>query len=322
MVAPLVGVTGVAEGVIVGLDAGDDAGVYTHGGRTFVATVDFITPVCDEPRRFGRVAASNSLSDVWAMGGSPLFALNLCCFPADAPREALTEILLGAADVLRDSGTILLGGHTVEDRELKFGLAVVGQADPARLLTNSAAVAGDRLVLTKPLGTGVLINAFKKGVIDAEGLEPAMRQMEMTNAAASRLALDHGARCATDVTGFGLIGHALAIARGSGVALRIYSDRLPAHGVFETLVGKGVTTGSTVRNMENAEGEWEDRAGLTGWKQELLFDPQTSGGLLVSVPEEGAAALLAHLAGTGHTAAAIGEVVEGPPRVIVDRDTS
>jgi len=192
--------------VLVGPETADDAGVFLLDGRALIATADFITPVCDDPHRFGRVAAANALSDVYAMGGAPLFALNLCCFPDDVPDGVLAAILEGAAAALGEAGGALLGGHTVRDPELKFGLAVIGEAAPGRLLTNAGARAGDRLVLTKPLGTGVLINAFKIDKLDEAGLEPALREMERLNAAASRLALAHGAAAELpwSITGLGL----------------------------------------------------------------------------------------------------------------------
>jgi selenide, water dikinase len=270
--------------------------------------------VCDDPRRFGRVAAANALSDVYAMGGAPLFALNLCCFPDDVPDGALAAVLEGAAAALGEAGGALLGGHTVRDPELKFGLAVIGEAAPARLLTNAGARAGDRLVLTKPLGTGVLINAFKIDKLDEAGLEPALREMERLNAAASRLALAHGAAAATDVTGFGLAGHALGMARASGVGMRVELARLPVHDDFHRLAAAGISTGCTDANARNVAGAFTDRAGLSAEQREILFDPQTSGGLLLSLPEASVAPLLAALAASGHRAAEIGEVVAGPPR--------
>jgi selenide,water dikinase len=301
--------------VLVGPETADDAGVFLLDGHALVATADFITPVCDDPRRFGRVAAANSLSDVYAMGGRPLFALNLCCFPEDGvPDGVLAAILEGAAAALGEAGAALLGGHSVRDPELKFGLAVVGEASPDRLLANSGARAGDRLVLTKPLGTGVLINAFKAGKLDEAGLEPALREMERLNAAASRLALAHGATAATDVTGFGLVGHALGMARASRVGLRVAFGRLPVHEGFYRLAASGVSTGCTGANQENAGAAFADRAGLDAVRRELLFDPQTSGGLLLALPPAAVEPLLAALAAAGHRAAEIGEVVAGPPR--------
>lgn len=317
MIAPLTSAAGVDAKVLVGPQTGDDAGVYLHEGRGLVATVDFITPVCDDPRRFGLVAAANSVSDVYAMGGRPLFALNLCCFPRKVPLEALTAILQGAGEVLDEAGAALLGGHTVQDEELKFGLAVVGLADPDRLLTNAGAQPGDRIVLTKPLGTGVLINAFKMDKLDAAGLEPAMVEMERLNAKASELALVHRASACTDVTGFGLVGHALGLARASKVAIRIEFDAIPNFDAFYDVVARGVSTGSTSANRDNAQGALEIERELSDAQRELLFDPQTSGGLLIAVGAERAAALVSALCDSGHRAAEIGDVASGSPIVRV-----
>lgn len=282
-----------------------------------MATTDFITPVCDDPRRFGRIAAANSISDVFAMGGRPLFALNLCCFPKDLPTEALSGILEGAAETTRDSGAVVLGGHSVKDAELKFGLAVVGEADPHRLLTNAGALPGQKLLLTKPLGTGVLINAFKADKLDEAGLEPALAEMERLNQAASVLALQHGVSGATDVTGFGLTGHALGMAKASRVGVRFFYERLPVHPGFFALVERGVSTGSTAPNRRNVEAYLQAPASLDEIRRTLLFDPQTSGGLLLATPPESAEALLAALLASGHQAAEIGEVLTGPVRIEV-----
>ncbi len=319
MIGPLVQLAGRDERVLVGADTADDAGVYLFHGRALVATTDFITPVCDDPRRFGRVAAANALSDVYAMGGRPLFALNLCCFPelAGEGAEALGQILQGAAATLAEAGAVLLGGHSVRDEELKFGLAVVGEADRDRLLTNAGARPGDRLLLTKPLGTGVIVNAFKADKIDEAGLEPALLEMERLNSVAGHLALKHGARAATDVTGFGLTGHGLGMAKASKAGIRIVFERLPVHESFFRLVKAGVTTGCTVPNEDNVRSVLVAPASLSKPQRDLLFDPQTSGGLLLSVPPGNAAALLDELLATGHRAAEIGEVLEGPARIEV-----
>lgn len=303
--------------MLVGPETSDDAGVYLLGEHALVATTDFIPPVCDEPRRYGRVAAANALSDVWAMGGRPLFALNLCCFPDKVPVEVRAEILAGGAAALAEAGAALLGGHSVSDPELKYGLAVVGEVDRDRLLANDRARPGDRLLLTKPLGTGVMINAFKFDRLDADGLEPALVEMERLNQVAARLAGEHGARAATDVTGFGLVGHALNIARGSGVALEIVYDALPVHDAFHRLAKAGVSTGCTEANREAAAALFSERRPLARTERELLFDPQTSGGLLIAVPEAAAGALLDALLASGHRAAEIGEVREGPAGVSV-----
>ncbi len=319
MITPLVRLAGRDERILVGAETADDAGVYLLGDRALVATADFITPVCDDPHRFGRVAAANALSDVYAMGGRPLFALNLCCFPEleGEGAQALAGVLRGAAETLVDAGAVLLGGHSVRDPELKFGLSVIGEAAPDRLLTNAGAKPGDRLLLTKPLGTGILINAFKVDKIDEDGLEPALREMERLNDVASRLALEHGAHAATDVTGFGLTGHALGMAKASKVGVRFVFERLPVHEDVYRLIKAGVTTGCTVLNEDNVREVLKDYAGLDKVRREVLFDPQTSGGLLLAVPPEAAAPLLAALLASGHQAAEIGEVLEGEVRIEV-----
>jgi selenide,water dikinase len=313
-VIPLAG--GPGE-VLVGADANDDAGVYLLGDRALVATVDFIPPVCDDPVRFGRIAAANSLSDVWAMGARPLFALNLCAFPSDAPAEVLAGILQGGVEQLVAAGAALLGGHSIKDKELKYGMAVVGEGDPARLLTNAGARPGDRVLLTKPLGTGVLINAFKFGRTDEAGLEPALVEMERPNAEAARLALRHGATAATDVTGFGLLGHAWNLARESKVSIAIAFDALPVHPRFFDLARAGVTTGCTRGNRAAVEACLRLERTLAAEEAELLADPQTSGGLLIVLPPDGAAACLAALEASGHLAREIGSCAEGPPALRV-----
>lgn len=292
--------------------------MYLLDGHALVATADFITPVCDDPRRFGRVAAANSLSDVYAMGGRPLFALNLCCFPGiGVPEGVYEEILVGAAETLGEADAALLGGHSITDSELKFGLAVVGVADPDRVLANTKARPGDRLLLTKPLGTGVMINAFKASKLDEEDLEPVLEQMSRLNAEASVLALEHGVRAATDVTGFGLGGHALNVAKASKVGLRIRFGDLPVYEPFYDLVARGVTTGCTDANRRNVEEVLDDRRGLSEGERELLFDPQTSGGLLLATPADRAEELLGALRAGGHRAEDVGEVLEGPVRIEV-----
>ena len=187
--------------MLVGPETGDDAGVFLHGRDGLVATTDFITPVCDDPHRFGRIAAANSLSDLWAMGARPLFALNICCFPKDLPTGVASEILAGAAATLTEAGAALLGGHSVADADLKFGLAAVGLVDPGRMMTHDGARAGDRILLTKPLGTGVIINGYRAGKLGAEALEPALVEMARLNAEASRLAGAAGGPAAPDPPG-------------------------------------------------------------------------------------------------------------------------
>ncbi|MEO8196398.1 MAG: selenide, water dikinase SelD [Thermoanaerobaculia bacterium] len=301
--------------VLVGPETLDDAGVMLFRGQALIATTDFIPPVCDDPRRFGRIAATNALSDVYAMGGQPLFALNLCCFPADAPVEVLAGILAGSAAACSEAGAAVLGGHSIRDQELKFGLAVVGYGDPNRLFTNRGACPGDRLILTKPLGSGALVNAFKFERIDAASLEPALVEMERSNAEGSRLALLHGATAATDVTGFGLAGHAWNIARNSNVALEIDFSALPVHPRFFEITEAGVTTGATSANRKHLAPHVEWLRNFSAVERALVFDPQTSGGLLISVPEASVDLILTALTASGHRAAEIGEAVAGEPEI-------
>jgi len=306
------------DAVLVGPETADDAGVYLLGDEAVVATADFITPMCDDARRFGRVAAANALSDVYAMGGSVLFALNLCCFPEDAaPEGTLTAILEGGLEKIHEAGGALLGGHSVRDAELKYGLAVVGRADPKRLLTNAAARPGQHLVLTKPLGTGAIINGFRDGHLDAAGLEPALNGMERLNDVAARLALEHQVTGCTDVTGYGLAGHALEMARASAVTLELKVDALPVYAGFQRMCELCVSTRGARENEAAVTDSVKGHGDLAPQESQLLFDPQTSGGLLLSVGEATVDALLAELAATGHEAASIGMVVEGPPMLRV-----
>lgn len=316
MVAPLMRVAGGDPKILVGPETADDAGVYLLGDDALVATLDFITPVCDEPFRYGKIAAANSLSDVFAMGGEALFALNICCFPAKGvPDGVYGEILQGAAEAIAEAGAVLLGGHSVEDDELKFGLSVTGKADPEHLLTNANARPGNQLILTKPLGTGVLINAFKAGKLDAAGLEPALVEMESLNRAAAQLALQHGVEAATDITGFGIAGHTMEIARASRVGVQLNFANLPVYESFYRMVKKGVSTLSTAANKRNVESELEITARLKKHEREVLFDPQTSGGLLLATAPIQVEPLLQALLDTGHNAALVGEVVDGPARL-------
>lgn len=318
LLAPLFTDSSPNDAVLVGPETADDAGVYRLGDEAVVATVDFITPMCDDARRFGRVAAANALSDIYAMGGSVLFALNLCCFPEDAaPEGTLTEILQGGLEKIREAGGVLLGGHSVRDAELKYGLAVIGRADPERLLTNAAARPGQRLVLTKPLGTGAIINGFRDGQLDAAGLEPALSGMERLNDVAARLALEHGVSSCTDVTGYGLVGHALEMSRASGVTLTLKVDALPVYDGFRQMCELGISTRGARENEAAMADSVEVHRDLAPQEKQLLFDPQTSGGLLLSVCEANVASLLTELVASGHEAAIIGTVAEGPPVLIV-----
>ena len=271
--------------VLVGRETFDDAGVFVlRDDLALVQTVDFFAPIVDDPYVFGQIAAANALSDVFAMGGEPLTALAIVGFPAGKlPPSVLGEILRGGQDKVREAGAVLIGGHSIIDEELKFGFSVTGQAHPGRLLTNATARPGDRLVLTKPLGTGLLATAAKADRLPTEALSALHASMSSLNAVASRAALAAGVTCGTDVTGFGLLGHALNVARGSGVTLRIDGRRLPELPGARELWRAGTRTGGSERN-ESYLASYIDAATADPSDLALALDPQTSGGLLLAVP--------------------------------------
>lgn len=299
--------------LLVGVATSDDAGIYALTEElALVQTVDVITPVSDDPYQFGQVAAANALSDVYAMGGKPLTALNLAFFPGEGvPTGVLKEILRGAHDKVREAGAVVVGGHTVRDDEVKFGLSVTGTCDPRRFLPNSGAKAGDRLVLTKPLGTGVLITARKNDLVDEAVIERVVAQMAALNAVAGEEAIANEAHGATDITGFGLGGHAREMAVASGVSLRFFFEAIPCYPESLEMIARGVRTGVTLDNRASLEGLVEFGEGITEVQQMLLFDPQTSGGLLVALPAEQTDSYVERLRERGVEAAVVGEVLEG-----------
>ena len=311
--------------LLVGFETSDDAGVYrVREDLALVQTVDLITPVCDDPYLFGQVAAANSISDVYAMGGRPLTVMNICCFPGTGvPDGVFEKILRGGYDKTREAGAVLVGGHTVRDAEMKYGLSVTGTIDPGRILRNAGARAGDALVLTKPIGTGLMIGGARKEIVDEAAFARALANMARLNAAAAELALEHGAGGCTDITGFGLAGHALGMARASNVAVRITWSALPRYEEALALAAQGVTTSVTASNRELAAGAIAFDAALDEPMRTLLFDPQTSGGLLIALPAARAGALVAALAARGETdAAVIGMALEpagGGPRLDIVR---
>ena len=271
--------------LLVGRESFDDAGVFLlRDDLALVQTVDFFAPIVDDPYDFGQIAAANALSDVFAMGGEPLTALAIVGFPVGKlPLSVLTTILRGAQDKVREAGASLVGGHSIIDEELKFGLSVTGQADPRRLLTNATAQPGDVLVLTKPLGTGLLATAGKRDLLDPLARDALHASMRALNSVASRAALAIDVRCATDITGFGLLGHGAHIARASDVTLRFHGRALPELPSARALWESGVRTGGAERN-ERFVGPLADWAAARPADVALALDPQTSGGLLVAVP--------------------------------------
>jgi selenide,water dikinase len=294
---------------------GDDAGVFRlDEANALVQTVDFLTPVVDDPEAFGRIAAANALSDVYAMGGRPLSALSIAAFPdRDFPDEWAAAIVRGGATTLAAVGCALLGGHTVRDPEIKYGYAVTGLVDPRRMITNAGGDAGQILVLTKPLGTGVVATALKAGRAPDAALVAATRSMTALNREASEAALRHGVTGGTDVTGFGLLGHAAALARESGLTLEVHAHEVPVLPDAIELAPAHQAAGLKANRLA-FELHVEYMGAVDGARRSLLYDPQTSGGLLLLVPEEEAPAFLRDVP----EAWAIGRAVsEGPNPLIV-----
>jgi selenide,water dikinase len=289
--------------------------------RALVATVDFFTPIVDDPAAWGAIAVANALSDIYAMGATPMFGLNLVGWPRDRlPFEVMAEVLRGAAEVAVRARCLVLGGHSIDAVEPTFGMAVIGEVHPDRMLTNAGACAGDLLVLTKPLGTGILATALKRDALLETGMADAIRSMTTLNDGAARAALKVGVSAATDVTGFGLVGHLTGMLEASKVAAEIAFDSLPILPHAKNLASRGVIPGGTERNFQAADRvEWAAELSLA--ERYLCVDAQTSGGLLLAVPSENEAALLAALR-EEHTPAAvvIGRVVAGAPgRIRVTR---
>lgn len=302
--------------MLVGHETFDDAGVFVlSDDLALVQTVDFFAPIVDDPWAFGQIAAANALSDVYAMGGEPLTALAIAAFPSSSVRlEVLTEIFRGAHEKVHEAGAIIVGGHTIIDEEVKYGLAVTGRVDPRRILTNAAARVGERVLLTKPIGTGVIATAAKQGMLDDRTLAAAIESMRALNADASRAALELGARCATDVTGFGLLGHASHIARASGVSLALRAEDVPLLPGARDAWRAGARTGGAERNASWLADRVEWGAS-TDEQRAMLIDPQTSGGLLVTLPAERVADYLSRIP----RAVEIGEVVPRAARDIILR---
>ncbi len=295
--------------VLVGPESWDDAGVYKVSPRlALVQTVDFITPVLNDPYDYGRVAAANAVSDVYAMGGIPLTALSVVCFPENEDPTILREMLRGGAAMLREANVALLGGHTVRDPEIKFGFSVTGTVEPGRVVTNAGARSGDLIVLTKPLGTGILATALKRRLLSAPSLKLLTRHMTTLNRDAAAAMTASGASAATDVTGFGLLGHALNVARSSRKTLRIWSRAVPVIDAAAAFVAQGVWAKGLQSNLDylNRETEWDE--GVEESTRRLFADPQTSGGLLVTIAPSRINDFLKRLARARVRAAVIGEV--------------
>jgi len=303
--------------LIVGPETSDDAGVYRIGDEcALVETTDIITPLVDDPFLFGAISATNALSDVFAMGGRPVTAMNLVFFPkCGIPPEMLREILAGGAEKIREAGACLVGGHTVEDDEIKYGLAVTGLVHPQRVVRNSTARPGDILVLTKPVGTGIVSTGIKAEMVDDATVKEACRWMTTLNGTAARIMIECGAHAATDVTGFGLIGHASEMARGAGVTVVLERNAIPVISGVQELMNNGLIPGGCYRNRDYysrflLDARYPRSEEATSPADDLipLFDPQTSGGLLISLPAESVADFLGMSADVGCFAVRIGEI--------------
>jgi len=296
--------------VLVGFATCDDAGVYRLSDElALVQTVDFFTPIVDDPTAYGQIAAANSLSDVYAMGGRPLTALALVCFPEKGDTDILEKIMAGGLAKMTEAGCTVVGGHSIRDDELKFGYAVTGTVNPKKVWTNTGARPGDRLLLTKPLGTGVITTALKKGAAKDAWVEAATRTMVQLNRAAAEALAGFDIHGATDVTGFGLIGHARELAAGSGVSLRFDSSKLEWIDGALDCARAGHLAGGLKNNRDFLGGCVEFAPGVPADVQTLLFDPQTSGGLLVALAPEQAEAAARALRQAGSAAMTIGEVL-------------
>lgn len=310
----------VPADLLVGTDTADDAAVYRLNERqAIVATTDFFTPIVDNPRDFGRIAATNALSDVYAMGATPLFALAVVGMPLDKlPREVIGEILQGGAEVCREAGIPIAGGHSIDVLEPIYGLVGVGVVDPARVRTNAGAQAGDVLILSKPLGIGILSAGLKKGLLSDDGYAQMLRWTTTLNRAGARMADIDGVHAVTDVTGFGLAGHLLEMCRGAQLGAALDFDALPVIGEALALVRDGTATGASARNWASYGDSVALADGAPEWQRKLLTDPQTSGGLLIACAPEAVDAVQAAIrAEQGEAGSVIGTMEAGPARLRV-----
>ena len=296
--------------LLVGFDESDDAAVYQVSPDTaMIQTVDFFPPVVDAPYTFGQIAAANALSDVYAMGGQPRLAMNLLAFPSCLPVEAVGEILAGGADKVAEAGAVIAGGHSIEDKEPKYGLCVTGFAHPAAILTNSGAREGDILVLTKALGTGILTTAAKAELLGEKEYREMVALMTTLNKYGAQAAGPVGVNACTDITGFGLVGHAKEMAQGSGHTIELWADKVPVVPMALELARDGIIPAGAYRNRDFAQADVELAGEVARERLDCLYDPQTAGGLLFSVAEGKVQELLRRLEEAGVAAAAMGTVL-------------
>jgi selenide,water dikinase len=298
----------------------DDAGVYKiSDDLAIIQTIDFFTPIVDNPYDFGQIAVANALSDVYAMGGKPLTALNVACFPTKKlDISILQDILKGGIDKMMEAGVILVGGHSIDDAELKYGLSVTGVVHPEKMITNAGAAVGDKLILTKRLGTGILSTALKAGKVDKDLVAVMTKSMATLNKTASEQMQEVGVNACTDVTGFGFLGHASQMAESSHVAMKVNSDSIPVFAEVAEFAQKGLCPGGLHRNREFYGKKIEFSEQVPEYMRDILFDPQTSGGLLISVAAEKAEMLLSKLKKAGISEVAIvGEIISQPAGKII-----
>ncbi len=306
--------------MIVGLDRADDAGVYRiTDDLAMIQTVDFFTPIVDDPYHFGQIAAANALSDIYAMGGVPKTAMNLVAFPLKRmDMSVLREILKGGIDKMREAGVVLVGGHSIEDSELKYGLSVTGFVHPDRVLTKKNLKLGDHLILTKPLGTGIINTAVKAGLADEKTVETVTRIMAALNRDAAEVMIHYPVHACTDITGFGLLGHLGEMVQGSGFGVRVFADRVPVIPEAIEFAAMGLIPAGAYRNREFRESMTDISPNADRLIQHILFDPQTSGGLLICVEKGKSDEMLVQLRKKGmKSSAIIGEVISQPAEKII-----
>ncbi len=303
----------------MGAETGDDAAVYRINDETaLIVTVDFFPPITDDPYEFGAIAAANSLSDVYAMGGKPLIALNVVGFPASLDKEILGKTMQGGYAKAAEAECLIVGGHTVDDPEPKYGLSVIGVVEPGKQVSNAGAKVGDVLVLSKPIGTGIITTAGKQGVVDPDVMSGAVETMAALNRPGAVAMQQVGVNAATDVTGFGLMGHLKSMVKGSGIAAEVNLGAIPVLAGTRELLERGVAPGGTHRNLSSVEDAVIWAEGLTDEDRLLVCDAQTSGGLLISVPAARCDALVSALREEGaNCAAVVGRITDGPAGTIV-----
>ena len=303
--------------LLVGIETSDDAGVYKlNSDLALVQTLDFFTPIVNDPYHFGRIAAANALSDVYAMGGRPLTAMNIVCFPiTDMPKEVLKEILQGGLEKIREANALLVGGHSVDDPELKYGLSVTGIVHPDKILTNKGARVGDQLILTKPVGTGIVATAIKGKLASQKALDTMIEVASTLNDKASQIMLKYDTHACTDVTGFGLGGHLLEMTRAGDVEIAIYAEKIPIMSDAKEYALMGLIPAGSYATKHFCENSVEIKPQVETVLTDLIFDPQTSGGLLISIAPDQAVACLKELRDEGiESAEIIGEVIGSHPK--------